>query len=279
VRKTIHLHGIATNWTFKKIQSWLKECEDTHHLCAQDKVSYLPRRVLDVGFDRDSAIRLYIPKKGETSNYVALSYCWGGPQSLTTTSENLKSRTLGISPTTLPQSILDAIKVTRELGLRFLWVDSLCILQDSAEDTLQKISTMGPIYQNATITIAAASAGNVGDGFLQERAPLELLPLRNSLGTLYLAKHDKQRPERRPDEPLFSRGWAFQEFLLSPRVIMYDKLQVTWHCHTDSFKGLNSDFIVYSYGTKRNFSSVIQRSSDSFHRHPNPKEDLGEIDR
>ena len=151
-------------------------------------MSCLPKRLIDVGFNGDLAIRLYIPEKGERSKYIALSYCWGGPQSLTTTSETLKSRLQGISPTALPQSILDAIKVTRKLGFRFLWVDSLCILQDSAEDTLEEISAMGTIYQNSAVTIAAASAGKVGDGFLHERAPIELLPLKIHLGHSMLPK-------------------------------------------------------------------------------------------
>jgi hypothetical protein len=58
---------------------------------------------------------------------------------------------------------------------------------------------------------------------------------------------------------------------------MYDKFQATWHCHTDSFKGLNADYIIYSYGTKRNFSSMIQRNPDSLHCHPNPRSILAKL--
>jgi hypothetical protein len=74
VRNTVNLQGIASDWTFKKIKLWLNECEGAHDLYVNDKVSCLPKRVLNIGLDGDLRIRLYISKKGERSKYVALSY-------------------------------------------------------------------------------------------------------------------------------------------------------------------------------------------------------------
>ena len=234
----------------------------------------LPKRVFNIG-TKNSTPKLHISEPEEQGRYVALSYCWGGPQRFTTTSATLESRISGIQLASLPKTILDAISVTRKLGIRLLWVDCLCIIQDSEEDSLQEISTMGEIYKNATVMIAAANSQNVEDGFLTDRPPLELCPVPvslapNELGTIYLAKDGYPRPERVPDDPLFSRGWTFQEFLLSPRVLLYDNVQVTWHCHKDSFKGLYENFIAYMYRTKKHFASMVQRGPDNLQTYPKP---------
>jgi hypothetical protein len=122
--------------------------------------------VIDVGGTGDSPLaRLYICDNGERHEYAALSYFWGGLQLVMTIMETLESYIKGLPIGSLPRTISDAIKFTRMLKLRFLWIDALCILQDSSEDKMKEINTLGDIYKNATVTIATANAQRLPKGF------------------------------------------------------------------------------------------------------------------
>lgn len=116
--------------------------------------------------------RLISPTE-DHGEYLALSYVWGNSeQAHQTTTSNVSAYERGINPRMLPQTLRDAIRVTHMLGFRSLWVDSLCILQDSPEDKAQEISGMHHIYRNAQLTIMAAGAQSVAAGFLCKRDPL-----------------------------------------------------------------------------------------------------------
>jgi hypothetical protein len=86
-------------------------------------------------------------------NYVALSYCWGADQTIKTKLASLVSHEDGIRVETLPKTIQDAIHITRELGIDFLWVDSLCIIQDRAEDLAKEVVDMPHYYSNSVATL------------------------------------------------------------------------------------------------------------------------------
>ncbi|KAH9203395.1 heterokaryon incompatibility protein-domain-containing protein [Leptodontidium sp. 2 PMI_412] len=242
---------------------WLWKCENEHSKCSNAEDPALPKRVLDLGEGNSGqTIKLHISQLSQRGRYVALSYCWGGPQQLTTTTSTIKSRIEGIALELLPKTITDAALVTKKLGIRYLWVDALCIIQDADYDRQQEISSMGEIYKSATVSIAAANAKRLTDGFLEDRLPWEMcrLPLyldKHSFGTIYIAAETYRKVEM--NEPLFSRGWAFQEFLLSPRVIVFDKLQATWHCHSDIFKGLVPGYAGYGYTTKADFDNYLSK--------------------
>lgn len=152
--------------------------------------------------------------------------------------------------------------------MQYLWVDSLCIVQDSTKDKIHEIAAMGEIYKSASVTIAAGNAEKVEDGFLSDWPPPDLCPipfrlLSEGFGTVYLAKE----PEAHPiDEPLFKRGWAFQEFVLSPRIILYDSSHVTFSCEEQRFKGPQSDLLKYTYPSKAVFSPVANYPVDAWER-------------
>jgi len=239
----------------------MEDCDANHSTCKKLRtVPRLPTRILDVASHaRGSEVFLRNSNPEERADYVALSYCWGGPQNFTTTSNTLESMINGISLNCLPRTILDAIMVTRKLGMRFLWIDSLCIVQDSGDDKIHELAAMGDVYKNATVTVAAGNAKKVEDGFLSNR-PMELCPIpitieSNTSGTVYIAREERKHEL---DDPLFRRGWAFQEFILSRRVILYDKFQVTFTCPTAEFRGFHSNSIKYDYDTKSEFSSIGQ---------------------
>jgi hypothetical protein len=208
----------------------------------------LPTRVVDVlATDNSSFLQLFI-SKGACAKYAALSYCWGALQPASLTRVKLDPYTRAISLTTLPKTIQDAISVTQKLGLRYLWVDSLCIIQDSEEDTAREIGQMSRIFQQASITIVAASASNCNQGFLKYRSPPSECPNRVSKGmrdvysefTMSFLCPDgsngtillHQSSFNYLKDPLYDRAWALQETVLSPRTLIYSSLQQFWKCRT-----------------------------------------------
>ena len=143
----------------------------------------------------------------------------------------------------MPQNFQDAVLVTRLLGLRYLWIDSLCIIQDSKSDWEIEGSKMDQVYKNAYVTLAATSAATSHDGFLQRNpAPENPITLAyysrdRSLchSMVYLAVNDGHiNPfERSVDCAAWNdRGWTFQERYLSQRVLYFCKDQAYFECHT-----------------------------------------------
>jgi Heterokaryon incompatibility protein (HET) len=101
--------------------------------------------------------------------YVALSHCWGGNMPLKTTHGCLNAYMEKLPVSLQPQNFQDAMKITMELGVRYLWIDSLCIIQDSLQDWKHECTVMGDVYANASITISAAAAKNCDDEILRPR--------------------------------------------------------------------------------------------------------------
>ncbi|KAF8865675.1 HET-domain-containing protein [Acephala macrosclerotiorum] len=109
-----------------------------------------------------------------TGEYAALSHCWGGNVGLRTYKSSLQAHLVSIDPSMLSKTAFDAVAITRGLGLRFLWVDTLCIVQDSQEDWKSESATMDAVYRNAIVTIAASSAKDGRGGcLLQSSSRLE----------------------------------------------------------------------------------------------------------
>ena len=103
--------------------------------------------------------------------YIALSHCWGQTKVLVLMEHMLESMTRGIDWLRLPRTFQDAIVVTRRLGFRYLWIDSLCIIQDSHEDWIRESETMQNVYANCVLTVAASWGGTVVQGFLWKEIP------------------------------------------------------------------------------------------------------------
>lgn len=145
-------------------KKWLLQCSEKHlHSCPAFTESRLPTRVLDIGIsDKDDVyIRLTERQKG---TWISLSHCWGMEKHFTLTSSTALAKSLNIQA--LPPTFRDAITVTRRLGYRYLWIDSLCILQDSRADWVAESSLMQEYYKYAMVTIAVDSAQGDHEGFL-----------------------------------------------------------------------------------------------------------------
>ncbi len=140
---------------------WLRECLASHQGCNQGVAagsSSFPKRLVDVG-NEDRPPRLVIPPVGSSGQYVALSHCWGGRQPLTTKTSTLAERQNAIPLPTMPLTFQHAVHVTRRLGFRYLWIDSLCIIQDSTSDWEEQAGQMQHVYEGAVVTIAADAGG------------------------------------------------------------------------------------------------------------------------
>jgi hypothetical protein len=164
--------------------------------------------------------------------YAALSYVWGEPQPHSTCTAKLPTYLESLDVLLLPQTIKDAIVCTHNLKLRYLWADSLCILQDSDEDKQRELPQMCDIYRDAYVTIIAASSQKVSEGFLHDRKrPVETpLPFWCPDGRLGSISVDEDTSATPSNEPVNHRAWCFQERVLSPRTLVYASHTLQYQC-------------------------------------------------
>ncbi|KAF2995832.1 hypothetical protein E8E13_002243 [Curvularia kusanoi] len=230
--------------------SWLSTCLKEHKRCwpCDAKASKsLPTRLLDVSVPGQQSIRLVHSKdieEPEEAVYVTLSYCWGETNDVArTTKENFTDRQNAIQVETLPQTLQDAITVTRGLGIQYLWIDALCIVQGSAdnnEDWERELPNMGDIYGQSLFTIAASSANNSNVGFIRRELHANW-PVFNFLlkGIRYNeTTHEVYQLLARIPEwydvdtesPLSERGWVLQERMLATRTIYWTADGMFWQC-------------------------------------------------
>ena len=177
--------------------------------------------------------RLYIPDRGKYGRYLALSYCWGDSQPLVTTTQNIDARVQSIPFSKLPKTIRDAVMITRTLNVRYLWVDALCIIQDSVEDWQHESSKMHLIYRHATITISAGAARSSEQGIFTRRPGIEAPPFRMRLPKTSAKASEIMTialPRPRSEEPLASRAWALQESMMSPRILYFGTNKIHFTC-------------------------------------------------
>jgi hypothetical protein len=173
-----------------KTATWVRDCNIHHSKCQRSTNSdaQLPTRLLDLqslpegtafegvaGDPRalltETTLKLVENSADSKGQYIALSYCWGKVLAYTTTSRNLErhKEDRGIRYIQLPQTLRDAIFLTRYLGIRYLWVDCLCIVQDDNADWEREASRMADVYSNAYLTLRATRASHCGEGFLHAR--------------------------------------------------------------------------------------------------------------
>ncbi|KAH7313214.1 heterokaryon incompatibility protein-domain-containing protein [Rhexocercosporidium sp. MPI-PUGE-AT-0058] len=239
--------SVTSTYIIESIKRQMDECLEAHGSSCPSKFDVgLPPRVIDVNSDVNSQrLSLHVRKSRERSQYAALSYCWGDPpHSFLTTTDRIRDPSQR-DWSQLPATIQDAIWVTRALGLRYLWIDSLCIIQDDESDKMTEMQLMGTIYKNATVTIAAARCPDVKGGFLGDiQIPQMPLPFVGPSGEMRKLWIHSEPPEL-PDEPLDKRGWTLQESLLSPRILYYGSRDLIWKCRGEPFHSLTTNHTLY----------------------------------
>jgi hypothetical protein len=158
----------------RQARQWLNECE-VNHQCSVYRRSrtQLPTRVLDLGEDASPQDSIKLFETGGVEDiYMTLSHCWGPTQFITTTRDTIKQRIAGIALSDLPQTFKDAVSLTRKLGIRYLWIDSLCIKQKDKEDWEREAGKMGSVYSQSFLNIAATRSAEGSGGLFKERLAL-----------------------------------------------------------------------------------------------------------
>jgi hypothetical protein len=214
--------------------NWLSICSESHERCKDSNQGTPPTRLVSIAGDS--------PRLVLTANliskprYATLSHSWGAHDITMLTSEHVHSFQEKIQLEKLPKTFQDAITIVRRFGLDYLWIDSLCIIQDDENDWLKESSLMSSVYGNSTITIAASSARDSSQGcFLKQH---------NFSGGLRARITDGGR-QRVQDfrcsevyelstfkTHLGSRAWALQEKMLPPRTIHFSDRGAFWECRT-----------------------------------------------
>ena len=200
----------------------------------------MPTRVLDVGNEKCSTVRLIEPRpQAMNGPYLTLSHCWGQTEVIKLTAATIDSMQDGISIPELPALYQDIITVCRQLEIRYLWIDSLCIIQDQELDWTREIAAMGEVYSNALCNIEAAHAADVSGRLLFSRNQTRITPFPVTVewhkdGPLpfFLIDLSVQLENDMNEAPLLKRAWVLQEQLLAKRSIIYSKTQLHWVCRT-----------------------------------------------
>lgn len=222
----------ATKW----IEARLEECS-SHQQC-KTVTTVGPKRLLRLSPGNHVCI-IDTPK--QMPKFVALSYCWGGDQESKLTQNTFDAFRDELSWDRLTVLHRDVITLCRNLGTEYLWIDALCIIQDSRDDWVDQAAVMADIYENAHLTISATCCPNPrqslfgrGDtGYGGEEKALH----RSEDGTLLLASrepievgHHREFYERAEEDLLETRGWCFQESRLSRRMISFTSKELQWQC-------------------------------------------------
>ena len=219
---------------------WIAVCRSQHHSCNQwaEDPPYHPSRLLDIGGPAAiTAIRLTeIVDCDSIQPYATLSHRWGNQSFPRLLGSSLAAFKNDIPLSILPPTWVDAISIIRTLGLRYLWIDALCILQDSPEDWNREAALMHRIYSNSLCNIAATGASQNEHGCFFDRNPtaVELCYADVRWGGTAQLEHliidQAYWFDGVANAPLNPRAWVVQERLWAPRVLHFGRQQLYWEC-------------------------------------------------
>lgn len=231
IDKTDSLEG------YKALNYWMGKC-NTNHQCITPEPPLLPKRILKLLPDR---VHLYLSEPGERARYATLSHRWGtAGDDLVLTLENLEFLVNDIPWPEIPKTAQDAIEVCRKLGIQYLWIDALNIIQGYKPDWDEESEKMSSIYGHSYLNIAAMDSNDPHGGCFRSTGSDKRYPAHAVPG------HPKIRIQQQPhfthldfgqnyatssrSPPLLQRGWVLQERLLSPRCVYYGRDELLWEC-------------------------------------------------
>ncbi|TGO27653.1 hypothetical protein BPAE_0039g00630 [Botrytis paeoniae] len=214
-------------------KKWLNACSETHESCKSATDHQLPTRLIDVISNPihlvSSSIFTSKPR------YTTLSHCWGTKDFVKLEEDSLESFMIKIPEEKLTKTFRDAVYIARSLDLRYLWIDSLCIIQLSESDWRKEAALMSSVYSGSTINIVAASAIDGTKGcFLKPPSfsgNVQIQPTKNEVWDI--------GPDAFYDSvvgsPVANRAWCLQERLLAPRSLHFTQSELFWECqHCDA---------------------------------------------
>lgn len=198
-----------------------------------------PTRLLDVGQSPSDLIKL-CETKGKSGFYTTLSYVWGKTKQLVTTKDLYETHKAGLPVDNFPKTMQDAFIVTRKMGIRYIWIDALCIVQDYNLDWQREAAQMGSVYANSYLTISAAGARDNIEGCFVAREPPKYTTFdckcdhRSGQLSMYPASPEDDFFDNNlvvlGENPISDRGWCFQERVLSNRTLFFAREQMYFEC-------------------------------------------------
>ncbi|KAF1851243.1 HET-domain-containing protein [Cucurbitaria berberidis CBS 394.84] len=211
----LSVRELSEKLSFDHVWRWLEICRDNHGNACMQRTSNEPilRGFRLIDCTKHPPV---VEEKPWGTTYAALSYVWGSKP------EDAKD---------WPETVLDAVEATRELGLQYLWVDRLCINQSDLAERAYLISRMTTIYEEAQFTVVAAAGSGASHGLPGVRSTPRIPQPKYYLdsGNLLLST----LPDPRRDileSPYWTRGWTYQEGVLSNRHVVFTDTQVYWEC-------------------------------------------------
>jgi hypothetical protein len=277
IRGRVQVNETPQQAYFEVAKRWLVECEIKHSKCDND-IPILPTRVVCVAEDGHEP---YLANGGgKHARYATLSHCWGASTSAMTTSKTLREHQNAIPLDGLPKTFRDAVVICRHLGILYLWIDRLCIVQDSKSDWERESGAMGSIFQDSTLTLAATVSRDSSQGlFIPPRHDVFPLPpsFGDYKGQAYLIDSTPKKNSLLQVENsiLQTRGWVMQEMHLARRLLYFVHGEMAWSCCEKTLEQKGNghrDCVLGDKGSLRKqlktFAKAFERSwvlADSLH--------------
>jgi hypothetical protein len=271
-----------------QVRNWIEVCKYFHGCYkVQQTNTFLPTRLVELVKGVDKLRLCDSDQLPPETRYATLSHCWGNVPFCRLLQENIPSFTDDIPFSILPQTFQDAVTVLEKLYIKYLWIDSLCIIQDSTADWKAEAAKMSKVYANSYLNLAATASRNPQEGLFRTREPSNVKSCR------YVPHEDREVPSEfrtssikkqltagwdcvNPSDwvtaiveaPLNSRAWVYQERALAPRILHFSSWELFWECNhmraSETFlDGLPEQYIIpkqknllYSYSRQKkiNFS-------------------------
>ncbi|KAI0107272.1 hypothetical protein GGR51DRAFT_571210 [Nemania sp. FL0031] len=259
----------ASEIHLKVLKEWMADCDRSHGCYTKDD-AFIPTRLLGIENAGAGTIYLLVNNQAHAGSchYATLSHRWGSPPwdpKFCTYRSNIEELKHGITIKSLPRTFQDAVRIAYGLGFHYIWIDSLCIIQDDPFDWETESTLMERVFSSAYCTIAASSSTGSGDSFLkprQTRRSVMMKGLRDSDAAYFVCEaiddfyHDVDQSE------LNQRGWVLQERALSRRTIYFTERQSYWECG----RGVRCETMTRMKNRKASFlgDADFPRSVDQF---------------
>lgn len=244
VQEEADMRVAGTRISWELVREWLSVCDTQHHLEAPSITQPIARGDLPRGFMVIDVKAGCIIDAPPDCSYIALSYVWGNVREgeLSATMAVMQDLRLpgSLRRDTLPATIWDALTVCQEIEVQYLWVDRLCIIQDSGAQKIEQIRSMDVIYSHAVLTICAMGSNDSHSGLWGTAGtPRTLIQGHARIGEFEIIEVLNDDRTWRLGHKWWRRAWTYQEYLLSGSKLLFSPWNLTFECvHCVEVEGL-----------------------------------------